>query len=126
MACLVVEGALQPLTGLAGLNHLVATGLSHLALVVAGPAVEEAVVLGGEGGVAQQGDCQVTAVLLLRNLGGKQSVRTPRRGWRVWGYLVEVVGVVEGPPPEGGRRVGSDSAENFCLHVEWEEDGLEV
>ena len=36
------------------------------------------------------------------------------------------MGVVEGPPPEGGRRVSRHPAENLGLHVERKEDGLEV
>ena len=41
-------------------------------------------------------------------------------------YLVEVVRVVEGPPPEGGRRVGRHLTEDLGLHVKGKEDSLEV
>ena len=37
-----------------------------------------------------------------------------------------MVRVVEGPPPEGWRRVGGDPAENLGLYVEREEDSLQV
>ena len=67
MACLVVERTLEAVTGpgLTGLNHLVATRGQHLALLIAGPAVEQAVVLGGEGAVPQHAHSQVILVLRL-------------------------------------------------------------
>ena len=52
-------------------------------LIVLGPAVEDPVVLGGGRGVAQRADGQVVVVLAGPD-------------------LVQLVGVVEGPPPEGG------------------------
>ena len=67
VACLVVERTLETVTGpgLTGLNHLVATRSQHLALLITGPAVEQAVVLGGEGAVPQQAHGQVILVLRL-------------------------------------------------------------
>ena len=74
VASLVVKRTLEAVTVLAGLNHLVTTGGQHLSLVIAGPAVENPIVLGGEGSVSQHAHCQVSLVLILGNLGRQKSV----------------------------------------------------